>query len=159
MKVKEGETMRERYIRLERRAGFKKGDRVRVKKKARTRERGWNNSWVDDMGVSVGEVFTVQDISEDGTGILLSSDPRFWYPYFVLEKVKVGDKPKIKRPHKHQWVYARYACCYVLKCRIKSCGKETKAYHYLGLVPQVGQRVMLLEDGETIVVIQDKKGG
>lgn len=64
----------------------KKGDKVRVTRKADSYEDGWDNSWTQDMDKAVGNVYTVADIHEDD--IVLGGAGYFGYPYFVLEKVE-----------------------------------------------------------------------
>ena len=66
---------------------FKKGDRVKVMRKAETFEKNWNNAWVDEMNISVGKTLTV--IKDEGTiGVRLNDEMSLSYPSFVLEKVK-----------------------------------------------------------------------
>lgn len=68
---------------------FKRGDKVRVSRKAATRSDGWNNSWTSEMDKAVGKtgvVFSVipkdKDVTVEIPGISL-----FGYPAFVLEPV------------------------------------------------------------------------
>lgn len=67
----------------------KKGDKMRVTRKAYNNEDGWNNSWVGGMDDWVGKVFEVCSIHHE-SGIRLEDDcGEFWnFPYFVLEKVE-----------------------------------------------------------------------
>ena len=70
---------------------FKKGDQVRILRKAKTRERGWENSWVDPMDAAVGKIGTVFSIAFGGqhdVGVEVRGLPMRWgFPDFVLQKV------------------------------------------------------------------------
>lgn len=73
---------------------FKTGDMVKVLRKARTHERGWSNSWVDEyMDKTVGQVGQVIDASKDHPQDVMISflgpdSEGFGYPAFVLKLVK-----------------------------------------------------------------------
>lgn len=70
----------------------KKGDRVRVTRKAQSCEDGWQTLWNLDMDEAVGKVGTVCHISanfrECGIEVDVPDVGEFLYPYFVLEKVE-----------------------------------------------------------------------
>lgn len=70
----------------------KKGDKVRIARKADSKEDGWGNNWNPDMDEAVGKVGTVSHISanlrECGIEVDVPDVGPFLYPYFVLEKVK-----------------------------------------------------------------------
>ena len=67
---------------------IKVGDKVRIVRKARANEGGWDNNWVPSMSDTVGEVGRVIDDSS-AVGIRVETDDcSFAYPYFVLEKVE-----------------------------------------------------------------------
>lgn len=71
----------------------KVGDKVRVVRKAQSREDGWGNAWVEDMDDWVGKVFKVDRIYSDD-GIRLVDSHSWWvFPYFVLEKVELEYEP------------------------------------------------------------------
>jgi hypothetical protein len=64
---------------------YQKGDKVKVLRKAKDRERGWNMVWIESMSLRVGTVLTVQE--DNGLeGVLMKEGCR--YPHFVLEKVE-----------------------------------------------------------------------
>ncbi len=64
-------------------SGINVGDKVKVLKKAKYHERGWNNCWVPSMDASVGNVFLV-DKDNGISGFHFKEGCN--YPYFVLEK-------------------------------------------------------------------------
>ena len=70
---------------------LKRGDKVRILRKAKAYENGWRNGWVDSMDGTVGKVcYVIADCGCDG--IKLGTSQGSWrYPYFILEKVE--DKP------------------------------------------------------------------
>lgn len=81
---------------------FKKGDRVRILRKAQAGARGWQNSWVPEMNAAVGKIGRVtfvdpdrkHDVEVDVRGII-----GYGYPDFVLELVRTRaakSKPKRK---------------------------------------------------------------
>lgn len=71
---------------------IKKGDKVRIIRKAESREDGWQTLWNPDMDETVGKVGTVSHISanfrECGIDVDVPDVGEFLYPYFVLEKVE-----------------------------------------------------------------------
>lgn len=70
---------------------IKTGDKVRIVRKARDNEGGWDNNWAPSMSDAVGEVgCVIEDPSASGIRVE-TDDCSFAYPYFVLEKV--ADKP------------------------------------------------------------------
>jgi hypothetical protein len=78
---------------------FKVGDRVRITRIAKSRERGWQNSWTPEMDATVGQIGTVIDISaafrHDVDVNVPGTDGTLGYPDFVLRLV-----PKKKRVKK-----------------------------------------------------------
>lgn len=68
---------------------LKKGDKVKVLRKASHGEMGWGTVWTSGMNETVGEELTIHlfDTDEDGNGIYLDSG--YWYPFFVLELIRV----------------------------------------------------------------------
>ena len=69
---------------------LKVGDKVKVLRKAKDNELGWNNRWVDDMKNWVGEINEVINFNAT-SGIRVYSSERkdSWnFPFFVLEKVE-----------------------------------------------------------------------
>ena len=55
-------------------------------------------------------------------------------------------------PHDHEWKFNRKTCCYILKCIIPGCERQTKAYYLKGREPRLGELVRFMDDGETIEV-------
>ncbi len=74
---------------------FKKGEMVRVLRKAKDFENGWYNTWIRrGMDKSVGLVLLVlNDHGKFGVQ-LVDGDSNFDYPRHVLVKVKNGRKKK-----------------------------------------------------------------
>jgi len=75
---------------------FKKGDKVRVLRKAASHENGWRNAWTAEMNDAVGKTGTVlfvipQDL--DVTVEISGIGHNFGYPVFVLELVKDTPAP------------------------------------------------------------------
>jgi len=82
--------IKEEYLKKQKASGIKVGDRVRVLRKAKEGERGWGNSWVEDMDGKVGKTGIVHYVDEEfGIGL---SGSTCGFPYFVLEKVKKTKK-------------------------------------------------------------------
>jgi len=73
--------------------GLKKGDKVRVVRKAVNHESGWDTSWLDNMDKYIDKVVTIKQIDADGGIRLLYGMHSYYFPYFVLEPVK-DDKLK-----------------------------------------------------------------
>lgn len=88
---------REAYFKLQEASGIKVGDTVKVLRAAKSHEMGWDTSWNRiEMDAAVGRTYTVTSVSAK-SGFQLSSENltrRFWFPFFVLEKV--ADGPDIK---------------------------------------------------------------
>lgn len=78
---------KEQYIKNYGRRKWKKGDRVKVLRKARTNEKGWPNIWVKGMNDSVGQVLQITRIYENKDIELNDNRCNFCYPYFVLRKM------------------------------------------------------------------------
>jgi len=73
------------YLALHRASGIAVGDKVRVVRAATDCENGWHNNWTESMSESVG---TVKKVLEDWDCSGLYLENGFWYPCFVLEKIK-----------------------------------------------------------------------
>jgi len=78
----------EAYLVMQEASGIQVGDTVKVLRKAKDYEMGWNNRWSDFM--VVGQTLKVADISEDGIKLAgnFANIARYRYPFFVLEVVK-----------------------------------------------------------------------
>ncbi len=82
------------YLKRQELSGLRVGDTVRVTRKAKDYENGWDNCWVGEMDDFVGKTFEIIGIRGE-SGIILQHaetlpfnfniNPRF--PYFVLELV------------------------------------------------------------------------
>ena len=79
--------LNECFKKMSKASGIKVGDIVRVLRKDKSYELGWNAVWDIDMDNTVGNVYTVIDVYEEG-GITLNCG--FNFPFFVLEKVEEG---------------------------------------------------------------------
>lgn len=76
---------------------FKKGDKVKVLRRARTHERGWDNSWVTPMTKYIGKIGTVVSIQlgAHDVAVKMPLDLEVWgFPDFVLRLVR---KPSLRR--------------------------------------------------------------
>jgi hypothetical protein len=82
-------TTNKEYIELSKQSGIQVGDYVKVLRKAKDEEEGWNNDWVPNMDHMTGETYKV--ILEDtglGFGIKKPNWPSTYsFPYFVLQKI------------------------------------------------------------------------
>lgn len=78
------------YIEEQKKCGIKEGDRVRIIRKAKGYENGWEDIWLNSMDETVGMIGVVAGISP-AVGIYVtfeSIDRSYFYPYFVLEVVE-----------------------------------------------------------------------
>lgn len=78
------------YIEAQEASGLKIGDIVKVVRKAKDGEKGWDNSWIDDR-MFIGDVGVIKSIDNEGITIF---NNRYKFPYFVLEKV-TKEEPKV----------------------------------------------------------------
>ena len=89
--VKKEEPYEERAKKWIKENGLKKGDYVKVVRKAKDYEDGWDGRWTKERDDFIGKVILVSDIGES-TGVILSYCCCDWagydFPYFVLEKVE-----------------------------------------------------------------------
>jgi hypothetical protein len=83
------------YTVAQNKCGLRVGDKVLVKRKARSLERGWGNCWLKSMDKFVGNIHKITSIVGSG-GICLSGTWGYLFPYFVLEKVEKIKKPRRK---------------------------------------------------------------
>lgn len=87
--------LKEAYLAMQKNCGIEPGDRVKVLRKANSREMGWSNSWVCKMDAAVGREYQVSRVT--GSGVELSDcGANLSFPFFVLEKVgpppiKIGE--------------------------------------------------------------------
>lgn len=87
--------MSQDYIKKQKAAGFKVGDRVKILCISDSNYRGWGNSWIPEMDEYVGKIGKITcDYSSSGLTVEVPGLSRFNFPYFVLEKVTVAPKKK-----------------------------------------------------------------
>jgi len=90
-------TSTEAYNILQKDCGIEVGDKVRVLRKSRTYELGWQAAWVEDMDILITNKYEVIAINND-LGILLKDGwQSFWFPWFVLELVE-KHIPEVTQP-------------------------------------------------------------
>lgn len=82
--------LQEAYKVMQANCGIEVGDTVKVLRKAKSYEMGWEDSWALAMDETVGELYTVISYDEEYKEFRL--DNHFQYPFFVLELVKKGKK-------------------------------------------------------------------
>lgn len=78
------------YLDLHKKSGLKVGDKVKVLRKAENHENGWHNYWVEEMDSYVEKSFEIIE-DNDSMGFALKEKNEcsyFYFPYFVLEKIK-----------------------------------------------------------------------
>lgn len=89
--IKKEEPYAERAKKWIKENGLKKGDYVKVVRKAKDYEDGWDGRWTKDRDDFIGKVILVSNIVES-TGVIISYCCCDWagydFPYFVLEKVE-----------------------------------------------------------------------
>lgn len=96
--------MTEDYKQREKASGIKPGDMVKVIRKCRSHENGWDNDWAEEMDSTVGKIYTVKAFStKDDKGIGLGNrsicdpDKHWFYPYFVLQKIVEIPEIEVKK--------------------------------------------------------------
>ena len=71
--------------------GIGVGDKVKVLRRAKTEEMGWEAQWQPEMDGYVGGTFKVFDILHNRYDL-----GNFWFPFFVLELIeKAPAKPEL----------------------------------------------------------------
>jgi hypothetical protein len=80
----------EAYITLQKASGIEVGDTVKILRKAKNFEMGWNAHWAPVMDNTVGATFQVKEIC-DLRGIRNPNNSCV-YPFFVLKIVKKATK-------------------------------------------------------------------
>jgi hypothetical protein len=84
--------MTEAYNTMQNNCGIYTGDTVNILREARSYEMGWNTEWVNQMTDMIGKNYEVEEIKDD-FGIRLE---KYWFPFFVLEKIKEKEVFKLK---------------------------------------------------------------
>ena len=93
------EAVRKVYIKCQKEAGFKVGDKVKVMCTAKSQKYGWSNAWVAAMTENIGRLGKITRISDRDIQVAIG-DHGWGYPYYVLEKMpdpetyKIGQKFK-----------------------------------------------------------------
>lgn len=79
-----------KYIEQHKASGLKVGDKVKVLKSCKSYEKGWGNTWAEDMNSYVGKICTIfKDSGESGFKLERDNgEYGYCFPYFVLEKVE-----------------------------------------------------------------------
>ena len=72
------------YMERQDACGIEVGDRVKVLRRAESREDGWPDTWEPEMNGMVGMFWTVKAVGE--FGVLIGTHGGWNFPYFVLEK-------------------------------------------------------------------------
>lgn len=81
-------TLPKSYLELHNESGLKVGDKVRVVRKAKSHEQGWDNTWNTEMDEYVGKICKINsDHKKSGFWLKLNNTAKN-FPYFVLEKVE-----------------------------------------------------------------------
>ena len=89
--------IQEAYKVMQDNCGIEVGDYVKVLRKAQNHENGWKLSWKKRMDIFIGNTLEVLDKNDDWGFQLSASDGFYGYyhfPFFVLELVEKGHKPK-----------------------------------------------------------------
>ena len=78
------------YLELQKEADFKVGDRVKVLRKAKSFESGWQETWSAEIKDKfVGETFKITQINNWGISLRYGEGALAWhFPYFILEKIE-----------------------------------------------------------------------
>jgi len=79
------------YLERHKACGLKVGDRVRVTRKAKDNEDGWENPWLIDKDPMVGKTYPITK-DDNSCGFELDNIAWAHFPYFVLEKVEEEKK-------------------------------------------------------------------
>jgi len=81
--------LKEAYLKMQDNCGIEEGDTVRVLRKAKDREMGWETCWIELMNEAIGNTYKV--MRKNGAfGIRLDfKNSGCWlFPFFVLELVE-----------------------------------------------------------------------
>jgi hypothetical protein len=86
--------MNEAYLEMQNSCGIKKGDKVRILRKAESYELGWDCNWVEEMDCYIGKSGEVSDTGSYGIGVSFVA-ANYAFPFFVLEKVEEDEGKKV----------------------------------------------------------------
>ena len=83
------------YLQKHNKSGLKVGDIVRILRKAKNHENGWNDIWITDMNIYVNRSgIIIRDNEERGFMIDFKDNNKLYvFPYFIL----TSRKDKIKK--------------------------------------------------------------
>jgi len=80
--------MKQDYMKLHILSNFKKGDKVKIIKKCKSFENGWDCCWIKQMDEFVGKCGIIEsDGNEKGFNVRVKNDTyeQYWFfPYFIL---------------------------------------------------------------------------
>lgn len=81
---------KEIYLKYQADSDFKVGDKVKVLRKAKHMELGWNEMWLELKDKFIGKTFIIKEIEDTGIALRYKKDDicTWHFPYFILEKVK-----------------------------------------------------------------------
>jgi len=82
-------TLQEAYLKMQQSCGINTGDTVKVLRKAKSYECGWDTSWTSGMNTWVGKTGEITEIDYQ-YGVKLNN--QYCFPWFVLEKIKSAVK-------------------------------------------------------------------
>lgn len=68
------------------------GSKVKVLRKAKDFELGWDNVWVKEMDSTVNNVYEVLKYNDYGVLLSINTRERLYYPFFVLKLIKLRKK-------------------------------------------------------------------
>ena len=71
---------------------IKIGDKVKITRKAKNYENGWDTEWTVPMDKTLGESGIALAFADEIGIQVETEDECFWYPYFILEKVEEPEK-------------------------------------------------------------------
>lgn len=105
--LKKEDTYEERAKKWIKENNLKKGDYVKVTRKAEDGDGGWFGIWIDDsMTKSVGKILKSEGAINLNYSIKLEDG--FYYPYFVLEKVEEPETQYVPFESMHEFISAYY---------------------------------------------------
>jgi len=110
-----------KYLKYQKEAGFKKGDKAQILRKAPSRELGWTGTWVPEMDKFVGIVGKIHSFYENSyvSGVCICFDEECWnFPYFILQKVADAEEEEVE-----VYKVVRKLMGRLMSCRATNFGK------------------------------------
>jgi hypothetical protein len=82
---------------------LKKGDKVKVLRRAENYEDGWGTYWslngsLSEQDKTIGKVYEIYAIMDNSIRLDVNGILLYYYPYFVLEPVIQTQKLKVQKP-------------------------------------------------------------